>query len=536
MPQDKLEIHSFLARIVAYLKALRSARGVELGGVIGALVFAGVFNFLSARHYHRWDWTTSKRYTLTTPTLETLHALDQPVEVWVLMGDGDPLMQSVKQMLTAYLAETSKLDVHYIDPDRDALALEDVHKRFDIVTGHTSDGRVVTDAIMVVARGNRHWFLSATDMFEVSSAEDTKAKPREEQAITGAIRNVIAGEKPKLCFTTGHGEAPLKQGGDDGLIFLDDVLEKDNYLATVVDTTPQDAHDPFKDCAVVIIASPRAAFSKDEAARLKSYLMLGGNAFVAASPINAESTTGMAPLGLDDALAPFGIAADDDLVLETDEKVVIPDTRGSRFIAQVKPHAVTGTLAPGSETTRDPPHVVIELTRSFSHVTSEGSANAVDLLTSSSSSFGVASIAGAADWTETPQKKPQDRPGPLTLAMASERPKLSPSAPHGPRLVVVGSGWVMLSRNWQEPGSTRGAAILVENAISWLAAKPEVLDVPARPAVAAGIHITEESRGEVARYVLFYMPLAVLLLATAVFFWRRSTERQPRKATKPAKG
>jgi hypothetical protein len=535
MKQDKLEIPSFLANIWAYLKALRSSRGVELGGVLGALVFAGVFNFLAARHYHRWDWTTGKRYTLTTPTLETLRALDAPVEVWVLMGSGDPLEQNVHQMLTAYLAETSKLDVHYIDPDRDAIALEDIRKRFEIVTGHTSDGRVVTDAIMVVARGNRHWFLTSSDMFEVSSAEDTKAKPREEQAITGAIRNVIAGEKSKLCFTTGHGEAPLKQGGDEGLIYLDDVLEKDNYETTAVDTTPQDAHEPFKGCAVVVVASPRAAFSKDEAARLKSYLLLGGNAFVAASPINSDTTTGMAPLGLEDALAPFGIAADDDLVLETDDKVVIPETRGSRFIAQVKPHAVTGALAPGSETTRDPPRVVIELTRSLSHVTPEGSSTAVDLLTSSSSSFAVASIAGAADWRETPEKKPQDRPGPLTLAMASERPKLSPSAPHGPRVVVVGSGWVMLSRNWQEPGSTRGAAILVENAISWLAAKPEVLDVPARPSVAAGIRITEESRGEVARYVLIYMPLAIILLAAAVAFWRRSTERKPRKATKSAK-
>src|ERR1019366_10197127 len=126
--------------------------------------------------------------------------------------------------------------------DHDAVALEDVRKRFQIETGRTSDGRVVTDAIMVIARGDRHWFLTSSDMFEGSAAEDNRAKPREEQAITSAIRNVIAGEKPKLCFTTGHGEAPLKQGGDDGLLYLDDVLEKDNYTTAIVDTTPQDAH------------------------------------------------------------------------------------------------------------------------------------------------------------------------------------------------------------------------------------------------------------------------------------------------------
>jgi hypothetical protein len=119
--------------------------------------------------------------------------------------------------------------------------------------------------------------------------------------------------------------------------------------------------------------------------------------------------------------------------------------------------------------------------------------------------------------------------------MASERPKLSPSAAHGPRVVVIGSGWMLLSRNWQEPGPMRGAAILIENSISWLAAKPEVLDVPARPSVAAGLRITEESERSIFWYVIVEMPAAVLLLAAAVWFWRRSTERAPRKAAKSAK-
>ncbi|MGH7282745.1 MAG: GldG family protein, partial [Polyangiaceae bacterium] len=123
--------------------------------------------------------------------------------------------------------------------------------------------------------------------------------------------------------------------------------------------------------------------------------------------------------------------------------------------------------------------------------------------------------------------------GPFVLAMASERAKVSPSAPHGPRVVVIGTSWIFSEKNWNEPAPVRGAAILVESALSWLAAKPQILDVPERPTVAAGIRITDESRSKVAWYVLFYMPLAVLILALAVWFWRRSTERAERK---PAEG
>lgn len=503
-------------------------RGLELGGVIGAVCIAFVANFLGARHYTRWDWTTGKRYTLTAPTLDTLRHLNDKVEIWVLLGSGDPLQTSVKKMIESYQAETDKLDVHYIDPDQDQIALEDVRKRFRVESGRTSEGHTVTDAIMIVAHDTRHWFLTPSDLFEISAADDTKAKPREEQAITGAIRNVLAGDKVKLCFTSGHGEAPLKEGGDDGIIFLDDILEKDNYENVVVDTTAPNAHDPFKDCQVVLIMAPRAPFTKDETERLKTYLMLGGNAFVATSPLNASTPTGMEPLGIDDALAPFGISMNDDLVLETDPKLVIPETRGSRFIAQVKPHDITNALVGGSST-HDPPRVVVQVLRSLNRVTADGAATPVDLLASSPTSFAVSSIAGAAEWTTTPDKKPQDKTGPFTLAMASERPKVAPSAPHGPRVVVIGSSWVLTAQNWRDPAPVRGAADLVESAISWLAARPEVLDVPERPTVAAGIRITEDSEARIARYVLVLMPLAIMLLGLAVYLWRRSTERQPRK-------
>jgi cytochrome c-type biogenesis protein CcmH/NrfF len=72
-----------------------------------------------------------------------------------------------------------------------------------------------------------------------------------------------------------------------------------------------------------------------------------------------------------------------------------------------------------------------------------------------------------------------------------------------------------------------GAAFLVDSALSWLAARPEVVDVPDRAEVSAGMRVSEEGRTEVQRYVLVFMPLAALLLAAAVWAWRRSSENKP---------
>ena len=228
---------------------------------------------------------------------------------------------------------------------------------------------------------------------------------------------------------------------------------------------------------MVLIAGARGAFTKEETNRLRTYLMEGGSLFLAISPINAQTGSGMAPAGLDEALAPFGIALDDDLIFEQDPKAAIPQSRGIRFFATAKEHPITAGLVHDDAAPREVPRVILNFARSLHHVSPPGASAAIDLLSSSDKSYGVVNITGAADWTDIPEKKPRDLGGPLVVAMASERPKLSPSAPHGPRAVVVGTGSVVIRRDWAEPLPLRGAALISESAISWLASKPTILDV-----------------------------------------------------------
>ncbi|HWL86274.1 MAG TPA: GldG family protein [Polyangiaceae bacterium] len=516
-------------RLVTHLGTRWASRTLPLAGIAAAVVLAIVVNVLAARHFRRWDWTTGKRYTLSAATLSTVHGLSEPVQIWVLLAGGDPLEQSVKQLLVSYGAETNELDIHYIDPDRDFVALQDVRKRFNIDVDRTEQGRIVTDAILVVARGDRHWFLLPSDMFEVAG-DDNRAKPREEQAITGAIRQVLGGERLRICFTQGHGELSLAQTGSDGLGVLRDILEKNNYESDSVDTTAPNAHEPFKGCSVVVIAAPLGPFAREEEARLRTYLLEGGNLFAAIGPINGAGENGMSPPGIADALAPFGIALDEDWIFEMDPKLAVPQTKNARFAVRPKEHPVTAGLVPDG--TRATPRVVMHLVRSLHRAERAGDATGADLMVTSDESFGVRNIAGAADWTDVPEKRPQDPQGPLVVAMASERPKVSPSAPHGPRAVVVGSGSAMLKQNWSEERADRGAAIFVENAIAWLAAKPQILDVPAKAEVAAGLKISEGDRAEVRNYVLFLLPLATAVLGIAVALARRATERRPRTRAK----
>lgn len=502
------------------------AQASVLVGIALAMIIVVLVNVVATRRFTRWDWTSNKRYSLTPATVQTLKELPDTIQIWVLLGPADPLEQSVKQLLVAYQAETSKLDIHYVDPDRDVVALEDVKKRFKIETGRTEQGHVVADAIVVVARGDKHWFLSTSDMVEISAGDDTRVKPKEERALTGAIRNVLGSEKAKLCFTTGHGEMSADDPGREGAGMLRDVLEKDNYELATVDPGAPNASEPFKECSVVVIAGLRGGFTKDETERLRTYLLDGGNLLLAASPITGASETGIVPANLDRALAPFGIALDEDLVIEEDPELSFPGTGGIRFVAQPRPHALTAALVRGDDK-RDVPRTVLHFARSLHKVTEPGSATPSDLLLTSQHAFGLVNIAGASEWKDAPQKKAGDLGGPLSIAMAAERPKTSPSAPHGPRVVVIGTASPLTSPTFREPLPLRGAALFVESAISWLASKPQVLDVPDRTAVPAGIRITDDDRDAVRRYVVFMMPGTVAVLGIVIAFWRRRTEGAP---------
>ncbi len=505
-----------------------ASRATQLGSVVAAFAIAILVNVLAARHYTRADWTSGKLYTLTPPTVETLHSLPDNVQIWILLGGGDPMEQSIKHLITSYQAETTKLDVHYIDPDKDALAFDDVRKRFKLETGRTNEGRVVADAIAVVVHGDRHWFLTMSDMVEVSSEDDTKAKPREEQAFTGAIRNVLAGERTRLCFVGGHNERSLEDGSDEGLGLLREILDKDNFEPVTVDTTLENAHEPYKGCGAVIIAAPSVharslgAMTEAEITRLRTYLLEGGNLLLVVGPENDVASPAFKPV-----LEPFGIGLSDRLVLDADPKLMVPETRANTFVATARAHAVTQALVTTDEN-RDVPHIVLDTTRMLEHLSGSGTAPASDLVMSSDKSFAVtvdrATAIARTAIDDIPDKETADLPGPFALAMASERPKATKDASHGPRVVVIGSSSAISAQNWRAPTPFRGSALLVENAIAWLASKPEILDIPARPTVSAGLHVSEDARSEVRRYVLIFMPLAACLLGIAVALRRRSTE------------
>jgi len=494
-----------------------------LGVLAGALLLVNV-NVLGARWYKRWDFTSDKLYSLSQPTRELLQGLSGPVDVSVLLSKGDPLLVSVKHMLEAYGAVTRQLRVAYLDPDRSPAEFLALQQKYQILAGKADDGRIITDAVIVMSEGERHWFITSEEL--VRFDEDSgRSRPALEQALSSALTNVRRTEKAKLCVTTGHREPTLEDVGPEGLSELRQRLFKNNYSVQNVDASSPKAS--FADCAAVVVPTPELEFSSDEAKRLADYVRGGGSALLLLGP-----TLGEAPqvrgTGLEAVLELAGVTLGRDVVFEQDEGARLPRGSGELFFAKVRPHAITrGVL---HEDDKLSSRVLVVQARSLTP-----SGGAALLMESSDQSFALQDLREleASGKGYDPAKFAHKSFG---LAAARELPLVAGSkATHGARLFVSGANNLAWNRNFQDP-SLYGNRRLIENAISWAAARPSMISVPEKPEREVGLSLSEESLGEVMRYVLLYMPLATSLMGAFVLLRRRNLERQSRREAAPPNG
>jgi gliding motility-associatede transport system auxiliary component len=514
-----LEARVKLARVVPWL------------GVVASAVLLVNLNVLGARWYKRWDFTSDKLYTLSQPTRELLARLQQPVDVDVLLSKSDPLSVSVRHMLEAYGAETRQLRVRYVDPDRSPAEFLAVQQKYQILAGKAEDGRIITDAAIVLGQGDKHWFVTSDELVRLDE-DSGRSRPALELALSTALDNLRRAEKAKLCFTTGHREPTLDDAGPQGLSELRKRLEKSNYEPVSVDATAPQVS--YADCVAVVVATPEREFGAEEARRLAEYVQRGGNALLLLSP-NVGEGGKVRGSGLEPVLELAGVKLARDVVLERDKAERLPSGSGELFFAKLRPHPITrGVL---HEDDKLSSRVLVAQSRSL-----EASEGAALVMESSSSAIALDDLSPLGNG---PQRGEVDEglvPKSFAVAAARERPlpasgesgrhasgRLSSPTEHGARLFVSGASNLAWNRNFQDP-ALYGNQRLIENAISWAAARPSMLNVPEKAEREVGVSLSEESLDEVQRYVLLYMPASSGLLAAFVLLRRRNDERRSRRA------
>jgi hypothetical protein len=505
------------AQITSTLKAS------SIVGVLGACVLGVLVNVVVARTYKRWDWTSSSLYTLSGPTKQTLHDLKEPVEINVLLPNGNPLTQTARFMLDAYRGETTQLKVRYLDSDKDPAAFTAFQQKYGLLSGKTEDGKIVSESSIVVVKGEKRWFLTTSDLVDVTESSDGRSRSRMEQGLTTAIRNVLSDKKSKVCFAEGHGELGANDPSARGLAELKRRLERNNYRIDIIDAAAnKQAAKPWAACDLVMVVGPQSPWSDTEATILADFVKSGGNLLLFLNPILDSVKKRVSLTGLEEIAKLGGIELHNDFIFEKDPKFRVPEGNGEIFLAQGKNHPITEAIVGNNAGSSK---MLFILSQSLAPAANSTVKPSV-LLTTSEQAFGMTDFFSWTNDAVAPDYRPGDHKGPLTIAMASELPKLpNGNSSHGPRMVIVGSASMAQSQSWQQPALLAGA-FFVESSVSWLTSKPPIVDIPEKSSMAAGLRLTEDTYSKVGYYVSLYIPAAAALIGLSVWLRRRSTEKR----------
>ena len=496
----------------------RSSKALSALGVLAAVVLAVNVNVLTSRFYKRWDVSSGGLYTLSGATTGILRDLTETVTLTVLLARTDPLLPPLRQLIVSYGAETSRLEVKYLDPEQNPAEFSAIQQRYGVTAGKAEDGRVVTDAVILVARGDRTWFVTSDELGQ--GDDEGRAKPRLEQALTEGIAGVLGGEKAKLCFATGRGEASLDDVGPEGLAELRRHVEKSNFETSSLDLTRPDAAKLLAGCRLLAIIAPEQPYAADATLRVKAYVSAGGNVVAFVGPTFADDTR-VAASGLEPLFELGGVRLERNVVLETEPSRRLPRGVGEVFFATPVEHAATrGLVLEGGKAELSP---LVSQSRALV-LLSGGPARA--LVKSSPDALAIEDVKAVLDGKGPPPDAPHAER--IVVAAAELGKPPGSSEKHGPRLVFSGFAALAGAKSFQDSALV-GDRLLVENALAWAAARPPIVSVPEKPARALGLALTEDSLGEVLRYVLMYMPGSAVLIGAFVLLRRRAQERASRK-------
>jgi ABC-type uncharacterized transport system involved in gliding motility auxiliary subunit len=494
------------------VRAGTSAAGILL---LAALI-AGV-NYLGARHWVRGDWTKTRLYSLSETTRKVAAGLTNPVQVTVFMTRNSRLYMPVSELLNRYRTASPKIEVEFLDPERNPMRAQALVKQFGI-----------RQNTVVFRSGDRKKYVEEDKIADLDySGVQQGAVPqiktfKGEEAFTSAILEVTEKAVSKIYFSTGHGEGKLdSQERGQGFGQLKQLLERANLSVAAwsslgKDTLPGDA-------SAIVVAGPKAAFLQPEVSALQKYAEGGGRILLLLDPVLPEAGAPPADLGFGGFLSTYGIKLGNDIVIDPTNAVpmvgpetVIANDYGSHQIVRSLSEEGLPVVFPLARSATKPEKVP------------EGYVESM-LVDTSKDGWGETSLTKL----ESVKKDPEDTPGPVSIAVSVESvakdagkkgdekkgndSKTPAPPPTAFRLVVVGNARFAANGAIGNGGNANFAL----NAINWLAGHERLVGIAPKTPEQASLALTRPQVNRIGLFAVVGMPVLAIVLGVWVWYRRR---------------
>lgn len=277
-------------------------------------------NYLGGEFFRRFHLSRNTRVQLAPRTLSLLQSLTNEVHVTVYCSRDSDSFTSIAELLREYTAANSKINVRYIDYDRDPGAAEDFKIRYNL-------GAATNKNLIAFDYAGRTNVVNGDALLQIRLVQDATADPQDQGKIalrkkpeaflgevmfTAALIRVSNPKPMKAYFLSGHGEHNAEALNDPmGYSKFAGVLQQNsidfqNLSLLGTNTVPDD-------CSLLIIAGPKSALEPVELDRMEKFLDDGGRLLALFNVFSAEKTTGLEKL-----LAKWGVTVSGGVVKDPD--------------------------------------------------------------------------------------------------------------------------------------------------------------------------------------------------------------------------
>ncbi|HMS83410.1 MAG TPA: Gldg family protein [Nitrospira sp.] len=449
------------------VKAFSTRRSTKMGvnSLLMVLLLSCILvivNFLASRHSVRWDLSENQNFTLAPQTHRVLRSLPHDVKITVFTREKDPGYQAFKERLESYRQASTKLNVEFIDPEKQPKLAQ-------------------TYGI----------FRTDTAIFE-SNGQTIRVTSPSEIELTGALIRISKDSKKRIVFVEGHSELNVEDKDRNGLFIAKEALTRQGYDVGTVSLLKESAVPD--NTSVLVLAGPRRAVTKEEQDRIHTYIEKGGHLLVLADP---DTQTGLEAL-----LARWGLGLGPGVLVDLQDRLAQGDLT-ALLVRTFTEHEITQDLTSA---------VLLPLSR---HIT-------FDEQTGKDWDFVPLARTSPNSWAETNMQgrvvslsEKEDIKGPLPMAAALSPKKAPEEGTPRPAIVVIGNSTFASNAFFNFPGNSD----FFLHTTGWLAEERDLISIaPREPALHPFTPNPTQERALIYIQVIL-LPLTTFL--TGLLVWRK---------------
>lgn len=458
------------------------------------LALAVMVNYLSYRHFERWDWSRTKYYCLSDKSMNMLNSLTNTVDVIVFFQAEQEVYEDIEKLLKEYESASRHVHVEWVDPDRDIARTESLAAQYDVDQAN----------VVVFDCAGRSKYVSEADIVDFDYApmqygkQPAKVAFKGENAFSSAIQSITQTRKPVVYFLQGHGEGDMNDPDRrTGFSRLAREIHRDNIDLKLLEFGKM--HTIPDDCDLLVILGPEKPISGPEIDLLEEYLNKNGRMLIL---LDAFMET-----GLEEMLDEWGVHVANDLVVDGSRTL----TGRELFVSDYGSHPVVARMTGITSIFYLPRSVEPEADMDVP----DGNADKPSVV-----ALAFSSLAG---WAESDLEAAvaefdmnTDRPGPVSIAVAVEKgpvPGIDVQI-RSTRMVIFGDS------DFVSNGALAGGGMdLFMSSLNWLLERDEAIGIAARPFETSQLLINKRQLNQL--FVMLVIGLPMIIACLGLLVWAR---------------